>query len=352
VNSLPATNLEAELGSLFERHSGRIFGYCLRRLPNREEAEDAVQHTFLNAYRGLRQGVVPRSETAWLFKIAENVCRERRRSAWRRSRIESAADPDGLASIAVAPEGSHDELAGLADALAELPPNQQRAILLREWQGLSYREIAGELGASEAAVETLLFRARRSLARKLDRSRGKTWGLNLGSALTWGKSLFGGAAAKIAATAVVVAGVAVATPAVRHDLSQALTLTKAKHHAARSGSPASSPAHTRSSAKAPVAGARDDAVLLTGVKKLRHRGVHVVQPPTSTGRPPVSPPRTVPPPPQPPAPPAVPPPPTVPAPPPVSLPPAPPLPPLPPLPVSLPPVPPLPPLPPVPPILP
>src|SRR5206468_405152 len=229
MNSLPATNLEAELGSLFERHSGRIFGYCLRRLPNREEAEDAVQHTFLNAYRGLRQGVVPRSETAWLFKIAENVCRERRRSAWRRSRIESAADPDGLASIAAAPERSHDELAGLADALAELPPNQQRAILLREWQGLSYREIAGELGASEAAVET------------------------------------------------------VATPAVRHDLSQALMLKGAKHQSARPGSPASSTAH--SSVKAPVAGAREDAVLLTGAKKLRNRP-HVVQPPTSTGQPP------------------------------------------------------------------
>jgi RNA polymerase sigma factor (sigma-70 family) len=351
MNSLPATNLEAELGSLFERHSGRIFGYCLRRLPNREEAEDAVQHTFLNAYRGLRQGVVPRSETAWLFKIAENVCRERRRSAWRRSRIESAADPDGLASIAAAPERSHDELAGLADALAELPPNQQRAILLREWQGLSYREIAGELGASEAAVETLLFRARRSLARKLDRSRGKTWGLNLGGALTWGKSLFGGAAAKIAATALVVAGVAVATPAVRHDLSQALILKGTKHHSARPGSPASSLAH--SSVKAPVAGARDDAVLLTGAKKLRNR-IHVVQPSSSTGQPPagtglppVSPPSTAPPPPQPPAPPALPPPP------PVSLPPVPPLPPLPPPPpVSIPPAPPLPPLPPVPPVLP
>jgi len=343
VNSLPATTLEAELGSLFERHSGRIFGYCLRRLPNREEAEDAVQHTFLNAYRGLRQGVVPRSETAWLFKIAENVCRERRRSAWRRSRIESAADPDGLASIAVAPERSHDELAGLADALAELPPNQQRAILLREWQGLSYREIAEELGASEAAVETLLFRARRSLARKLDRSRGKTWGMNVGSALTWGKSLFGGAAAKIAATALVIAGVAVATPAVRHDLSQALTLTK--HHPARPTSPASSPVHP--SAKVPVAGAREDAVLLTGTKKLRNR-VHVVQPPAGTGLPPVSPPTTAPPPPQPPAPPA---PPALPPPP--TLPPPPEMPPLPkPPPVSLPPAPPLPPLSPLPPVLP
>jgi RNA polymerase sigma-70 factor (ECF subfamily) len=213
-----ATPQEAELaGALYEAYSGRILGYCLRRLPNREEAEDAVQHTFMNAYRGLQRGIVPRSEAAWLFKIAENVCRERRRSAWRRSQLELVQDPDGIASQAVAPQRTHDELAGLADALAELPPNQQRAILLREWQGLSYREIAEQLDLTEGAVETLLFRARRSLARKLDRSRGRAWG-SLGTGGAWAKSLFGGATAKVAATAAVVAGIAVATPAVQHDL--------------------------------------------------------------------------------------------------------------------------------------
>jgi len=214
---------KAEVGALYERYSGRIFGYCLRRLPSREEAEDAVQNTFLNAFRGLRQGVVPRSELAWLFKIAENVCRERRRSAWRRNRVETTHDPDGLANLAVAPVRSHDELAGFADALAELPPNQQRAILLREWQGLSYREIAAQLELTEGAVETLLFRARRSLARKLDRSRGRHWGVDAASLGAWGKSLSGGAAAKVAATVAVVATVAVATPAVRHELVSAPT---------------------------------------------------------------------------------------------------------------------------------
>jgi RNA polymerase sigma-70 factor (ECF subfamily) len=216
------------IDTLYEAYSGRIFGYCLRRLPSREEAEDAVQHTFMNAYRALGKGVVPRSEAAWLFKIADNVCRERRRSAWRRNQLELVQDPDGMASLAVAPQRTHDELAGLADALAELPPNQQRAILLREWQGLSYREIAEELELTEAAVETLLFRARRSLARNLDRSRGQTWS-SLGTAGAWAKSLFGGAAAKVAATAVVVAGIAAATPAVRHEL--------------RSGSHAAAPSH-------------------------------------------------------------------------------------------------------------
>src|SRR5436309_8881425 len=212
-----ATPQEAEhAGALYEAYSGRILGYCLRRLPSHEEAEDAVQHTFMNAFRGLRQGVVPRSEAAWLFKIAENVCRERRRSAWRRNQLELVQDPDGMAGLAAAPQRTHDELAGLADALAELPPNQQRAILLREWQGLSYKEIAEQLGLTEGAVETLLFRARRSLARKLDRSRGRHWGL--GSLATWAKSLGGGAVAKVAATAAVVATVAAATPAVRHAL--------------------------------------------------------------------------------------------------------------------------------------
>src|SRR2546430_16422725 len=123
---------EPSVADLYEEYSGRIFGCCLRRLPSREEAEDAVQHTFMNAFRGLQRGVVPRSESAWLFKIAENVCRERQRSAWRRSRLELVQDPDDMASLAAAPVRSHDELAGIADALAELPPNQQRAILLRD----------------------------------------------------------------------------------------------------------------------------------------------------------------------------------------------------------------------------
>jgi RNA polymerase sigma factor (sigma-70 family) len=201
-------------GQLYERHAGQVLRFCRARL-SPQEAEDALQHTFLNAYRSLRAGTVPRVETAWLFAIAENVCRERRRSAWRRSRIEVVSD-DGVVDEA-APERPLGQLDGLADALAELTPNQRRAILLREWQGLSYREIAAELELTESAVETLLFRARRSLARKLDRVRGRAWSWSdLGSALASGKSLLGGAAVKVAAATLVAAtGVTAATPALR-----------------------------------------------------------------------------------------------------------------------------------------
>jgi hypothetical protein len=158
-----------------------------------------------------------------MFAIAANVCRERRRSAWRRSRVEVVSD-DGLVGDRAAPERSHEELAGVADALAELTPNQRRAILMREWQGLSYREIAAELSLTEGAVETLLFRARRSLARKLDRSRGRVRGIsNLGSTLAWGKTLLGGTAAQLAAaTLVVTAGVTAASPVQPHRPARAM----------------------------------------------------------------------------------------------------------------------------------
>ena len=219
-----ATDEAAQAGLLYERYARQLQGFCRARLSSREEAEDAVQHTFLNAYRSLRKGTRPQAEAAWMFAIAANVCRERRRSAWRRSRIEVVSD-DGLVGDCAAPERSHEELTGVADALAELTPNQRRAILMREWQGLSYREIADELSLTEGAVETLLFRARRSLANKLDRSRGRVWGLsNLGSALAWGKMLLGGSAAQVAAaTLVVTAGVTAASPIVQtHRSPQAV----------------------------------------------------------------------------------------------------------------------------------
>jgi RNA polymerase sigma factor (sigma-70 family) len=218
-----ATEEAAQAGVLYERYARQLQRFCRARLTSQEEAEDAVQHTFLNAYRSLRKGTRPQAEAAWMFAIAANVCRERRRSAWRRSRIEVVSD-DGLVGERAAPEHSHEELTGVADALAELTPNQRRAILMREWQGLSYREIAAELSLSEGAVETLLFRARRSLASKLDRSRGRVWGLsNLGSALAWAKTLLGGTAAQVAAaTLVVTAGVTAASPVQLHRSTQAV----------------------------------------------------------------------------------------------------------------------------------
>jgi RNA polymerase sigma factor (sigma-70 family) len=217
--------VEADLTrALYEEYANQIFRYCLHQLGSREEAEDAVQSTFLNAFRGIKRGVVPELESAWLFKIAHNVCLSRRRSSWRRGRIESPADFEVVEELTAAPARRADELIGLQDVLEQMPESQRRAILLREWQGLSYREIAEELELSQAAVETLIFRARRALASGLEQPPEKQ--KRLARALDWGnvataiKSILlgGSAAAKVAATVAVVSATTVvaASPVQQH----------------------------------------------------------------------------------------------------------------------------------------
>ena len=224
--ALPDT---ARTTELYERFAPRLFGFCLQRLGSREEAEDAVQTTFLNAFRGLSRGVVPASESAWLFKIAENVCLSRHRASFRRRRLEASGDLSVVEETVPAPQRADDELIPLEDALAEMPETQRRALLLREWQGLSYREIATELEVSQSAVETLIFRARRGLARRLEAPRERL--RRVGQVVDVGSLLAGlkGALSTGAAVKAVVAGMAVTGLAVgvavdrpqprRHDSS-------------------------------------------------------------------------------------------------------------------------------------
>jgi RNA polymerase sigma-70 factor, ECF subfamily len=145
---------------LFRRYARPVYRFCLYRLGDRQEAEDAVQATFLNAFRALERGVVPYAEAAWLYKIARNVCVSRQRSAVRRRRLESPAPLDE--SVA-SPAADRERVVDLVGAVSRLPQRQRHALVLRAWQGLEYAEIANALGLTQGAVETLLHRARRTL---------------------------------------------------------------------------------------------------------------------------------------------------------------------------------------------
>ena len=253
-----------EATQLYERYSVQIFGYCLHQLGSREEAEDAVQTTFMNAFRGLARGIVPDVEQAWLFKIAHNVCLSRRRSSWRRGRVEAPNNMEVLQEVVPAKEKVADELIRLQDVLEEMPESQRRAILLREWQGLSYREIADELELSQAAVETLIFRARRALAAGLEEAAAAdgTWrrrvrrGADVGGVLAFVKTLLGGggAAAVKVAGALALAGAAIATTAA-DELRPQQHQASAPVHASSSAA-TMAPAETPAVASAPAASDR------------------------------------------------------------------------------------------------
>jgi RNA polymerase sigma factor (sigma-70 family) len=206
--------------ALFEAHSGWVYGYCLRMLRSPEEAEDALQTTYLNACRSLNQGTLPRVGSAWLLRIAQNVCFTRLRSSGRRSTVERPQDIAVLEETVAAPDRAHDDLVGLTDALLAMPERQRKAILLREWQGLTYEEIAAELEISHSAVETLIFRARRSLAAGLEappkRSRLRSvLAVDFAGILAAIKGLFAGSAGVKAAAALTV--VAATTTVVAAD---------------------------------------------------------------------------------------------------------------------------------------
>jgi RNA polymerase sigma factor (sigma-70 family) len=230
---------DADAHRLYEQYARQIQAYCFHQLGNREEAEDATQSTFLNAFRGLQRGVTPEFEMAWLYKIAHNVCLTRQRSTSRRRKVETPGDLDALQDVIPARQVDSDELIGLPEALNGMPKQQQRALLLREWQGLSYREIADELGITQAAVETLLFRARRALAAGLEEEPKKKSlaqrvmnGGDAGSWLTLIKSLLVTGGSKVAATVATVAATSVvaATPVARHAVEQVVTFSSADTH--------------------------------------------------------------------------------------------------------------------------
>ena len=198
---------------LYARYYPNVYRYALSQLHSAEDAEDAAQNTFLRAFASLQKGTVPQNELAWLFKIAHNVCASSKLAWLRRRRVEAPRDLTALHIEPSSPETRRDELAGLEHALAAMPQRPRDAFLLREMQGLSYAEIAERLDTSQSAVETLIFRARKMLAEKLERPLQRVrQALGLGPLLDLARGIFGTApaAVKAAGAIAVVAGASVA----------------------------------------------------------------------------------------------------------------------------------------------
>jgi RNA polymerase sigma factor (sigma-70 family) len=149
---------------LYRRHLPEIYRYILRDVGNRADAEEVTQNAFLDAYRALGRGHAPEKPRAWLFGIAKNATRRRYRTLSRRPH-EVELDDEFTESVA---EEERPQLEELRDAVGSLRPAHQEVLFLREIEGLSYVEIANRMDLSQAAVETLLFRARRSLRGQLE----------------------------------------------------------------------------------------------------------------------------------------------------------------------------------------
>jgi len=162
-------DLEA-FDQLMRVHEKQVLGTALRLLGNLEDAQDAAQEAFLRLYKSLNRLPDIQEIKPWLYRVTVNVCndihRARRRRGWEpltgAEPATSQLDPE-LAWV-------HQERGRLVEmALKTLPEKERAAVVLRDMQGLSTREVAGILGSSEVTVRSQISVARGKLKKFTDR---------------------------------------------------------------------------------------------------------------------------------------------------------------------------------------
>ena len=160
---------------LYERHARTIYNYLFRRLADWSEAEDLTAVVFLEAFRRRGEVVIAQGKLlSWLYGIATNVLRNRRRALWRHRDLvaQLVGEPgnDETPDVAARAEAAA-QMRSVLKRIAKLPRSQQDVIALCVWSGLSYEEAATALGVPVGTVRSRLSRARAALA-ELDDAPG------------------------------------------------------------------------------------------------------------------------------------------------------------------------------------
>ncbi len=144
----------------YNRHGRPIQSFCQYLLGDPDEAQDAVQHTFMAAYNHLRSSSGEIQLRAWLFAIARNRCYSVLRS--RRAEPASEVQERATEGLAAYVERRQD-LRDLVRDMRALPQDQRTALVLAELESMSHAEIAHVLGVPREKVKALVFQARESL---------------------------------------------------------------------------------------------------------------------------------------------------------------------------------------------
>ena len=167
---------------LVARWERPIYALAYRTLGREEDARDVVQEAFLRAFRGLRGFRGQAKFSSWLYRITLNLCRDwiRRERRAPVVQLPEGTDPIEVADERVAPAESVEDLVArkqmseaVARAMSELPEEQRVAILLKEYHGLTFQEIADQLDCPLSTVKTRLYQGLSVLRRRLERRQSE-----------------------------------------------------------------------------------------------------------------------------------------------------------------------------------
>ena len=154
-------NIRAEkLTRLVQAHQQTLMHLCYMYLRDQELAKDAVQETFLKAYKAIGAFKGEGTERAWLIKIALNTCRDMKRNPWYRY-VNRSITPEDIPSAV--DESFHSDALDLADAIMQLPDKYKEVILLHYFQEMKMSEIASTIGVATSVVSRRIKKAHEAL---------------------------------------------------------------------------------------------------------------------------------------------------------------------------------------------
>jgi RNA polymerase sigma-70 factor (ECF subfamily) len=160
---------------LVARWEDRIRGAAYRFLGSEEEARDVAQEAFLKAYRALGGFKGEARFSSWLYQIATNLCRDRLRRRKARATVSLEELEETGAEMAETEPGAHERLLqrdlarAVRRAIRALPEEQREVVILKEYEGLTFLEIAHALDAPVSTVKTRLYRGLGQLRLRLER---------------------------------------------------------------------------------------------------------------------------------------------------------------------------------------
>ena len=163
----PDSSHEQTLIRMVDQYQTALLQMCYMDLHDRALAEDAVQETFLKAYKSMDTFRGDCSEKTWLMRIAVNTCRDMRRSAWFRH-VDRRTDIEGIPSWTPQIDGD-DDAEEVARAVVKLPARYREVILLYYDQDMTLKEIADVLGIGISSVSERLKTARTKLRKALEK---------------------------------------------------------------------------------------------------------------------------------------------------------------------------------------
>lgn len=170
---------ETAFRKMVETHQKLVVNTCYGFVQNREDAEDIAQDVFIEVYRNIQKFRESSKLSTWLYRIAVNRSlnhiRDNKKRKWYQSFEENVAEKSRQLLQVESAKSDHPEYELenqqraiiIKEAINSLPQNQKVAFTLSKYEELTYQEIAEVMDLSVSSVESLLFRAKKSLQKKL-----------------------------------------------------------------------------------------------------------------------------------------------------------------------------------------